>query len=383
MKLQVASSEYSLQSQFSEITMNDKQMTSKNPGDQVPDNHQAKSTFSAYLPAEWATQSGIQLTWPDTQTDWAPVLDEVLPVYEQMAREILAREKLLVVCRDKRELPSFLQEKNDQLIVCEMPVNDTWARDHAAITVIENEKPVLLNFRFNGWGMKFAANHDNQITPNLHRQGAFASGVPMRDFSYFTLEGGGIESNGAGCILTTSECLLSKNRNENLSKAEIEFLLKKTLHAEKILWLDHGFLEGDDTDSHIDTLARFCNENTIAYVACDDESDLHFEALQKMKSQLEALTDQNGQPFQLVALPFPDAIIDEDGQRLPATYANFLILNKAVLFPVYEVSQDKQALEIMKQLFPEHEIIPVDSRPLIKQHGSVHCISMQFPEGVL
>jgi agmatine/peptidylarginine deiminase len=338
---------------------------------------------TSYLPAEWAEQSVVQLAWPDEQTDWATVLDEVLPVYEQIAREILSREKLLVVCRDKNKLPPFLQEKSDKLIIREMPINDTWARDHGAITIFENEKPVLLNFRFNGWGMKFAANHDNQITPNLYRSNTFASGAMLRDLSYFTLEGGAIESNGAGCILTTSECLLSKNRNENLSKAEIEFLLKKTLHAEKILWLDHGFLEGDDTDSHIDTLARFCSENTIAYVTCNNPDDIHFDALQKMEAQLRQLTGQNGQPFQLVPLPFPDAIYDEDGQRLPATYANFLILNKAVLLPVYEVSQDAEAIETMKQLFPGRETIPVNSRALIKQHGSVHCISMQFPEGVL
>jgi agmatine/peptidylarginine deiminase len=338
---------------------------------------------TSYLPAEWAEQSGVQLTWPDEQTDWATVLDEVVPVYEQIAREILSREKLLVVCCDKSKLPSFLQEKNDKLIIREMPINDTWARDHGAITVFEDGKPVLLNFRFNGWGMKFAANHDNQITPDLYRSNAFASGAGFRDLSYFTLEGGAIESNGAGCILTTSECLLSKNRNENLSKAEIEFLLKKTLHAEKILWLGHGFLEGDDTDSHIDTLARFCSENTIAYVTCNNPDDIHFEALQKMEAQLRQLTGQDGEPFKMVALPFPDAIYDEDGQRLPATYANFLILNKAVLLPVYEVKQDNEALETMRQLFPGHEIIPVNSRALIKQHGSVHCISMQFPEGVL
>lgn len=338
---------------------------------------------TSYLPAEWEPQSGIQLTWPDTQTDWEPVLDEVLPVYEQMAKEILAREKLLIVCRDRSLLPEFLKQENEQLIIREMPVNDTWARDHAAITVLEEGKPTLLNFRFNGWGMKFASNLDNQITPNLVQQVTFSEETQFRDLSYFTLEGGAIESNGNGCLLTTSECLLSKNRNEHLSQKEIEFLLKKTLHVNRILWLGHGFLKGDDTDSHIDTLARFCNENTIAYVKCTDTNDIHFEALQKMEAELRALTDQNGQPFELAALPFPEVILDENGDRLPATYANFLIVNKAVLLPVYDVQQDAEAIEIMKKLFPNRDIIPINSRPLIKQHGSVHCISMQFPENVL
>lgn len=338
----------------------------------------------SYLPAEWLPQSGVQLTWPDAQTDWEPVLDEVLPVYEQMAREIMAREKLLLVCRDKNLLPSSLQNENDRLIIREMPLNDTWARDHGAITLIENGVPVLLNFRFNGWAMKFAACHDNQITPNLFRQKAFNERIELRDFSFFTLEGGAIESNNVGCLLTTSECLLSKNRNEHLSRNEIEFMLKSAFHAEKILWLDHGFLAGDDTDSHIDTLARFCSEKTIAYVKCNDPGDIHYNALREMENQLRQLTDTDGQPFQLVALPFPDAIYDEDdGHRLPATYANFLIINEAVLLPVYGVKQDAEAIEIIGRLFPGREIVPINSVPLIKQHGSVHCISMQFPAGVL
>jgi len=340
-------------------------------------------TEGNFLPAEWAEQSGVQLTWPDAETDWVDLLDEVVPVYEQMARAILEREKLLIVCRDKSVLPEFLQTENEQLLIHEMPVNDTWARDHAALTIMDQGKPVLLNFRFNGWGMKFAACNDNQITPTLYQQGAFQPGIPLADYSYFTFEGGAIESNNAGCILTTSECLLSKNRNEHLSKSEIEGFLKNSLKAEKILWLDHGFLEGDDTDSHIDTLARFCDEDTIAYVKCDDETDMHYEALKKMEEQLKTLTDLDNKPFKLVPLPFADAVFAEDGHRIPATYANFLIINGAVLFPIYGVKQDKEAIRVMQSLFPDREIIPINSVPLIKQHGSIHCISMQFPLGVL
>jgi len=336
-----------------------------------------------FLPAEWVSQSGVQLTWPDAETDWCDILDEVIPVYEEIAKAILKYEKLLIVCRDKNSLPLFLQEKVENLLIHEMPINDTWARDHGALTIVEKGEPVLLNFRFNGWGMKFAACHDNQITPTLYKQGAFKNGIALADYSYFTFEGGGIESNNAGCLLTTSECLLSKNRNEHLGKAEIEFFLQKLFHAEKILWLDHGYLDGDDTDSHIDTLARFCSEDTIAYVKCEDQTDPHYDALKKMEEQLAMLTDQHEQPFKLVPLPFPDAIYETDGHRLPATYANFLIINGAVLFPVYGVSQDEEAIRVISTLFPDREIIPINSVPLIKQHGSIHCISMQFPEGVL
>ena len=335
------------------------------------------------FPAEWEKQSGIQLTWPDSRTDWGPALEEIVPVYEQIAREILTCEKLLIVCRDKKELPPFLQVQNENLIVKEMDINDTWARDHGALTVMENEQPVLLNFRFNGWGMKFAACFDNQITPNLYNSKTFQEKVGWRDYSFFTFEGGAIESNGAGCLLTTSECLLSKNRNGHMSRKDIDEWLKKIFYALKMIWLEHGFLEGDDTDSHIDTLARFCSRNTIAYVKCENPFDAHYGELKKMEEELFRATDQDGRPFNLVALPFPDPVFDAGKQRLPATYANFLVLNKAVLLPVYGVRQDREAVEILNLLFPERKIITINSIPLVKQHGSVHCISMQFPEGVL
>ena len=337
----------------------------------------------SFFSAEWHEQSGVQLCWPDDQTDWADNLHEVLPVYEQIAKEILNHEKLLVGCRNKKNLPPFLLTESNSLIVREIPINDTWTRDHGAITIFEKGQPVLLNFRFNGWGMKFPANLDNQITPTLFQQNAFEPGIEFRDYSYFTLEGGAVESNGNGCILTTSQCLLSKNRNEHLSKNEIEFFLKSSFHAKKILWLNHGFLEGDDTDSHIDTLARFCSENTIVYTKCLNQSDVHFEELQKMETELQQFNDQNNQPFNLIPLPFPDAVYDENDNRLPATYANFLILNKAVLLPVYNVPQDKEAIDVLSNVFPDRKIIPINSVPLIKQHGSIHCISMQFPKGVL
>jgi agmatine/peptidylarginine deiminase len=336
-----------------------------------------------YFPAEWEQQSGVQLTWPDSQTDWAPVLDEVVPVYSQLAREILKREKLLVVCRSRESLPGFLQEGLPGVTVREMAINDTWARDHGALTTVENGVPVLLNFCFNGWGMKFAACHDNQITVNLVRSGAFAEAVRMRDYSGFVFEGGAIESNGQGCLLTTSACLLSPNRNAHMGREEIDRKLREMFHAEKVIWLDHGFLEGDDTDSHIDTLARFCAPDTIAYVRCNDPSDVHYEELKAMEAELRLAVNQYGESFKLVPLPMADAIADDEGQRLPATYANFLILNNAVLLPVYGVRQDEEAVRILAELFPEREIIPVNSVPLIRQHGSVHCVSMQYPEGIL
>ena len=198
----------------------------------------------------------------------------------------------------------------------------------------------------------------------------------------FILEGGAIESDGKGTLLTTSECMLNFNRNF-LSQNETEIHLKYYFGIKRFLWLFNGYLAGDDTDSHIDTLVRFCNENTIAYVKCDDEKDEHFQSLKKMEIELQAFKQVNGKPYNLIALPFPKAIFDEDGQRLPATYANFLIINGAVLVPIYNVPQDESALKILKQVFPERAIIGIDCNALILQHGSLHCVTMQYPIGII
>jgi agmatine/peptidylarginine deiminase len=193
-------------------------------------------------------------------------------------------------------------------------------------------------------------------------------------------EGGSIESNGAGVLLTTEECLLSKERNPQFSKQEIENYLKEKFGAHTVLWLSHGFLAGDDTDSHIDTLARFVDDHTIAYVQCNDENDLHYTELQAMERELQDFRMPNGKPYRLLALPMTPPIFDEDGERLPATYANFLIINTAVLVPVYNCATDAEALRILQQAFPTREIVPIDCSVLITQHGSLHCVTMQFPE---
>jgi agmatine deiminase len=193
----------------------------------------------------------------------------------------------------------------------------------------------------------------------------------------FVLEGGSIESDGMGTILTTSECLCNHNRNGGLSKDVIETKLTEYLGAKRVLWLDHGYLAGDDTDSHIDTLARFVNPTTIAYVQCKDESDEHYEALLAMEKQLTTFETTDGKPYTLVPLPMVSAIIDDEGNRLGATYANFLITNHALLYPTYGVKEDEPAKECFKSLFPALEIIPINCTRLIEQGGSLHCSTMQ------
>lgn len=337
----------------------------------------------AYLPAEWSTQSGVQLTWPHAGTDWAHMMKEVQECFTNIAYEIAKRELLLIVTPEPKEVEKQIAARvnmnNVRFLECE--TNDTWARDHGAMTMLSEDGPALLDFKFNGWGLKFAADKDNLITRKAVEAGLLHGRYTNR--LGFVLEGGSIESDGMGTLLTTSECLLSPNRNGQMNKVEIEEYLRSTFHADYIFWLDHGFLSGDDTDSHIDTLARFCSPDSIAYVQCTNIEDEHYEALKQMEEQIKTFRTSKGTPYRLFALPMADKI-EEGGERLPATYANFLIMNEVVLYPTYnQPENDARAKEVLQQAFPKHEIVGIDCRALIRQHGSLHCVTMQYPAGVL
>jgi agmatine/peptidylarginine deiminase len=322
------------------------------------------------MPAEWEPQSLVQLTWPHAQTDWASILPEAQACFENIALCLSAYSPLLIVA--PQGCPTGL-ESQPGVCIFRQSTNDTWARDHGGISIWQDQKPVLLDFEFNGWGGKFDSVLDNQITEALHAAGYFGAAelrkVPL------VLEGGSLDSNGAGTILTTKACLLNPNRNPSLSQAQIEVELTRHLGAQNIIWLENGYLEGDDTDAHIDTLARFCSPDTIAYVGCNDPKDVHFEPLQAMKAELQATG------LQLVELPFCSPIFDLQGQRLPATYANFLITDRVVWVPAYRTAQDEKAREILQSLFPQRKALSLDCRTLIEQHGSLHCITMQYPLG--
>ena len=334
-----------------------------------------------FLPAEWHPQSYIQLTWPHAGTDWAYMLDEVEKCFVNIAVEITSRQPLLLVAP---EFPAALENlpRRDRIRFVECPTNDTWARDHAFITLIERHSdPLLLDFCFNGWGLKFAADKDNLINLHLAKTGILNGDyINCRNF---ILEGGSIESDGEGTLLTTSTCLLSPNRNDTMTRMDIEQYLMKRFNLRQVLWLDYGYLEGDDTDSHVDTLARLCPDHTIVYVQCTDREDEHYGALSSMENQLRTFRTLDGDPYRLLPLPMPSAIRDEDGHRLPATYANFLIMNGAVLYPTYaQPENDKRAAEVLAEAFPGREIVGIDCRALICQHGSLHCVTMQYPESV-
>lgn len=341
------------------------------------------------FPAEWHRQSCVQLTWPHADTDWQPYLDEIQETFVQIAKAVAQYERLIIAARNTDDVRSLLEEsltaeEMQRVSIYECDNDDTWARDHAFITLVGTEKDTpcrLLDFRFNGWGEKFDAGKDNAINRTLYNKGVF-HGCERIDCDDFVLEGGSVESDGQGTVLTTSVCLMAPNRNQPMTQDEVEAVLKERLCARKIVWLDHGQLIGDDTDGHIDTIARLCPGNTVLYVGCDDDADPQYTDLKALEKQLRKATNADGIPFRLLRLPMPDAI-HFDGERLPATYANFLILNGAVIVPTYDQpDNDALALSLVAEAFPGYDIIGIDSRIIIRQHGSIHCLTMQYPEEV-
>lgn len=339
-----------------------------------------------FLP-EWHNQWGVLLAWPHPDTDWADNLAAAEICYTEIVQAISQREAVLLLCHDdvhQAHIESVLTASNSERgrVHCvQMPYNDTWARDFGFITVLAAGKPRLLDFTFNAWGGKFDATLDNAVNANLLQHPLLAG--QTLEAHPLVMEGGSLETDGQGTLLTTEICLLNPNRNPSLDRAQIEIQLRSSLGVERILWLANGHLEGDDTDAHIDTLARFADAHTLIYMSCDDPSDSHYGALQAMQTELQALRQADGTPYRLLPVPLPAGIY-EDGRRLPASYVNFLIINGAVLLPVYgDERTDPIAIAQTQAAFPQHDIIPIDCRALIAQNGSLHCVTMQIPHEVV
>lgn len=341
------------------------------------------------LPAECEPQDAIQLTWPNAATDWQPYLKDIVSTYIELVKAITKYERVIIASADAAETLSVLQshlsqQAFDRVSVYQCNINDTWARDHGPITLVASDTTArnkILDFKFNGWGEKFRWEDDNTITRQLYDQAVFDCDWDAN--TDFVLEGGSIESDGMGTILTSSQCLLAPHRNQPLTKKDIEMQLQKRLCAKRILWVDHGNLRGDDTDGHIDTIVRMAPDNTLLYIACDDPQDEQYVDLKALENQLKTLRDADGRPYRLIPLPSPRPIYD-DGDRLPATYANFVIINGAVIVPTYQQSdRDAAALSAIGQAFPDYDIIGIDACTVIRQHGSLHCLTMQLPKGSL
>jgi len=332
------------------------------------------------MPAEWERQRVVLLSFPHEETDWHNTdneadLERALSPFIRIAQAIAYGEAVYIICKDKEKISSMFCSTRNMTFI-EIPTNDTWIRDYGYISIKEDGQVKLLDFTFDGWGRKFEASLDNSVNHILHKKG-YLGITPLENIDY-VLEGGSIESDGEGTILTTSMCLCNPNRNDGPTKEEVEKKLQNTLGTERILWLDHGYLAGDDTDSHIDTLARFVNTETIVYLQCNDKEDEHYEALQNMETQLKSFQTKDGKPYKLIALPMTDAIYNKEKERLPSTYVNFLITNDALIYPTYSDKNDTKAGEIFKKVFPDKEIIPINCLKLIEQGGSLHCSTMQI-----
>ncbi|WP_132972182.1 agmatine deiminase family protein [Thiogranum longum] len=338
------------------------------------------------LPAEWEPQSGVMLTWPHANSDWNESLSAVESSFFRIAIEIARREMLLVNCCDApmaNRIHTRLCEQGvpqQNLVTAIAPSDDSWARDHGPLTRLHKGDPELMDFVFNGWGHKYPADQDNAITRRLARCGVFGN-TPVRSVN-LVLEGGSIDSDGTGSLLTTRRCLLDPQRNPGLDSEAIEKHLRDLLGIERVLWLENGELEGDDTNGHIDMLARFVSPEHIVYQQCTEPDYPGYAALQAMEAELRALRCASGKPYQLSALPWPSPKYKDNGERLPASYANFLVINGALLQPAYEDSQDDVAATQLQACFPDRDIIQLPCLPLIQQFGSLHCVTLQFPSAV-
>ncbi|NOX16615.1 MAG: agmatine deiminase family protein [Epsilonproteobacteria bacterium] len=319
------------------------------------------------LLGEWEKQKYIIIVFPNAKSDWEHSINDIQNSYISLIKAIIIHQKCVVLCENKQKTIKILP-KSKNLELLQIETNDTWIRDFGAICIYKNGELKLLNFKFNAWGRKFDYRKDNAVNLKLKKMNFFKA--PMKNID-FVLEGGSIETNGKGVLLTTQNCIFNENRNPKLSQEQIVKTLKNTLGIQEIIILQNGSLIGDDTDSHIDTLARFLNADTIAYVKCYDTSDKHFASLKKMEEELKKTN------FNLLALPLPTAKYFL-GERLPATYLNFIFINNALLVPTYTDKNDKIVLETLQNFFPNRDVVGIDASVFIREHGSLHCATMNY-----
>lgn len=334
---------------------------------------------------EWEPVGYILLALPNKDTDWDYILPEAVDQYRRLVKAITDEDiHVILLCHDEEDAKHIMKDcRQDRIHYIQAEYNDTWTRDYGIISVERNGRLRALDFGFNAWGLKFAADKDNLVNLHLNEKGIIAPLV-YRNERDFVLEGGSVESDGKGTVMTTSRCLQSPNRNGGKTKAELNRELLDRLGADHVLWLDHGTLEGDDTDSHIDTLARLAPEETIVFTGTKNFDDPQFESLLAMRAQLTLFRTAEGNPYNLVELPLPDPVLDDDGSRLPATYANYLVANGVIFMPTYaQPDKDELAMRSILIAYPGYKVMGIDCRTLLRQHGSLHCATMQIPFGII
>lgn len=336
------------------------------------------------MPAEWEPHEATWLSWPHNPKTW-PDRDfaVVEDIWAQMAAALAPGEIVNILASQHlhervRKALSKRSVPEDRIRLHDVPTNDVWARDHGPIFLIRGEgstrERLILNWEYNAWGGKFPPwDDDNRVPARVSEITGIDHVTPG-----MILEGGSIDVNGRGCLLTTEQCLLNKNRNPSLTREQIEQRLCNHLGATKILWLHDG-LEGDDTDGHVDDITRFVAERVIVTTMCEDTRDANHAVLAENRKRLDAMRDQEGRPFEIVELPMPRRRIDLGKRRLPASYGNFYIGNAAVLLPVFNDPNDQRAIDILSPLFPDRRIVPIDCRELIVEGGALHCVSQQQP----
>jgi len=335
-----------------------------------------------YFPAEFAMHDATWLSWPHKEASWPGKIHTIYPYYSEFVKELSLSEKVYINVNDEA-MQSFasgwLQKAGVNLEKVQFylhPTNDAWCRDHGPAFLINpnaEQKKVVVDWNYNAWGGKYPPFDLDDV-------------IPTRVANYFSLpvyypgiimEGGSVEFNGKGTILTSTACLLNPNRNPQLDQSQIEEYLVNYYGVEQILWVDEG-IEGDDTDGHIDDTVRFVNEDTVLAVVEENRNDPNHHILQKNLEQLNQMRLLNGKQLNIVELPMPDEVIFED-QRLPASYANFYIANKSVIVPIFQCRKDEMAVRIIQDCFPTRKVIGIDSTELIWGLGSFHCLSQQEP----
>lgn len=335
-----------------------------------------------HFPAEFAPQRAMWLSWPHKEESWPGKIDSIYPVYAQFIKLVAEGQRVCINVAD--EAMKAFAVKHLQLVGADLsqidfylhPTNDAWCRDHGPAFLVNYEKKqkAIVDWGYNAWGDKYPPYDLDDVIPTLigEKMGlqVFHPGIVM--------EGGSVEFNGRGTLMTTKACLLNENRNPNLDQGQIEQYLHDYYGADHFLWLGDG-IEGDDTDGHIDDLTRFVDGDTVVTVVEENKSDNNYEILQENLQLLNKLRLENGKQLNVVELPMPAPVIYED-QRLPASYANFYIANKYVVVPTFRDKNDDRALDILTSVFPDRKVVGLDSTDIIWGLGSFHCLSQQEPE---